>query len=226
MVRLRYFLTVNELFRKTVDIMKVIRFEVGNLGTNCYIAYCEQTRQAAVIDPGGNAAQILDILAGQKLQVKLIINTHGHVDHIAANGEVQNATGAAVLIHPRDAGMLTNPQQNLSSFIGGEVVLKPADRLINDGDIIPVGNTELTVLHTPGHTPGGICLKGDDLLFSGDTLFAESIGRTDFPGGSYQQLITAIQEKLMVLPDGMKVLPGHGPETTIGWERTHNPFIQ
>ncbi|WP_122627001.1 MBL fold metallo-hydrolase [Lucifera butyrica] len=206
--------------------MKVIRFEVGNLGTNCYIAYCEQTRQAAVIDPGGNAAQILDILAGQKLQVKLIINTHGHVDHIAANGEVQNATGAAVLIHPRDAGMLTNPQQNLSSFIGGEVVLKPADRLINDGDIIPVGNTELTVLHTPGHTPGGICLKGDDLLFSGDTLFAESIGRTDFPGGSYQQLITAIQEKLMVLPDGMKVLPGHGPETTIGWERTHNPFIQ
>lgn len=207
--------------------MKVIKLEVGNLGTNCYIVFCEETRAAAVIDPGGNEGEILQVLAREKLKVPYIINTHGHADHIMANSKIKQATGAAILIHQQDAAMLTNARSNLSAFIGNGLVCDPADRTVADGETIDIGTTvHLKVLHTPGHTQGGISLLAGNVLFSGDTLFAESIGRTDFPGGSYQQLLKSIQEKFMPLPDEVKVLPGHGPETTIGWERRMNPFIQ
>ncbi|WP_371370744.1 MBL fold metallo-hydrolase [Sporomusa aerivorans] len=205
--------------------MKIIQMEVGNLGTNCYIVYNEQTLDAAVIDPGGSAAAITAEINKANLNVKYIINTHGHADHIAENDAVQQATGAKVLIHHEDAGMLTNAQRNLSAFIGGGLVCRQADKLLSHNDIVKFGDIELKVLHTPGHTPGGICLLANTVLFAGDTLFAESIGRTDFPGGSYTQLINSIKENLLVLDDSVKVLPGHGPETTIGWERTHNSFI-
>lgn len=206
--------------------MKIIQLEVGNLGTNCYIVYCLQTLAAAVIDPGGNASEILTMLRRENLKVEYIINTHGHADHIQANAPIKKETGAAILIHRDDAEMLTSANKNLSAFIGGGITSQPADRLLADGDTISLGAIEFTVLHTPGHTPGGICLKTDNILFSGDTLFAESIGRTDFPGGSYRDLITSVQTKLMGMDDDTKVLPGHGPETTIGWERKYNPFIQ
>ncbi|SDF10950.1 MBL fold metallo-hydrolase [Sporolituus thermophilus] len=206
--------------------MKIIKLEVGSLGTNCYIVYCEKTRAAAVIDPGGNAEEILAVINGENLKVECIINTHGHADHIQANAKIKQATCAPIFIHRDDADMLTSIHRNLSAFIGGGIKCEPADRLLQDGDIIHVGEIMLTVIHTPGHTPGGICLLANDVLLSGDTLFAESIGRTDFPGGSYRQLIHSIKEKLMVLDDNVRVLPGHGPETTIGWERQHNPFIQ
>jgi hydroxyacylglutathione hydrolase len=206
--------------------MKILQMEVGQLGTNCYIIYSEQTLQAAVIDPGGSAEAIIAEINKASLKVEYIINTHGHADHITANDAVQQATGAKVLIHHDDAGMLTNAQRNLSAFIGGGLVCRQADRLLSHNDVINVGDIELKVLHTPGHTPGGICLLTGKVLFAGDTLFAESIGRTDFPGGSYAQLINSIKENLLSLDDAVKVLPGHGPETTIGWERKHNSFIQ
>lgn len=206
--------------------MKIIQLEVGNLGTNCYIVYCEQTRKAGVIDPGGSAESIIAEINRANLEVEYIINTHGHADHIAANDAVQQATGAKVLIHHSDANMLTSAQANLSIYIGGAIVCQKADRLLSHNDTIAIGNIELKVLHTPGHTQGGISLLADKVLIAGDTLFAESIGRTDFPGGSYSELIDGIKEHLMTLDDDVKVLPGHGPSTTIGTERKLNPFIQ
>jgi len=206
--------------------MKTIQMQVGNLGTNCYIVYCTDTLDAAVIDPGGNAEEIIELINREKLNVVCIINTHGHADHILANDKVQKATGAPILIHEGDAQMLTSAKHNLSMYIGGNIQFKPADRLLKDEEIISVGKLEFKVLHTPGHTPGGICLLTDGMLFSGDTLFNESVGRTDFPGGSHHSLINSIQKKLMPLQDCTKVLPGHGPETSIGWERKMNPFIQ
>ncbi|EGO61993.1 MBL fold metallo-hydrolase [Acetonema longum] len=206
--------------------MKIIQLEVGNLGVNCYIVYCEQTRKAVIIDPGGDAAAIIGAVNQEGLQVEHIINTHGHADHIAANDAVKQATGATVLIHTEDADMLINKQLNLSAFMGPGFVCSPANRLLQDGENIECGTVQLQILHTPGHTPGGISLKTKDAVFSGDTLFAESVGRTDFPGGSYNQLVQSIQDKLMVLPDEMTVYPGHGPQTTIGWERKMNPFIR
>lgn len=206
--------------------MKIIELQVGHLGTNCYIVYCEQTLKAGVVDPGGNAETIIAEINKAGLTVEYVINTHGHADHIAANNAVQQATGAKILIHQEDAGMLTDAQRNLSTFIGAGIVCQPADRLLQHNDMVNIGNIELTVLHTPGHTPGGICLLADKVLIAGDTLFAESIGRTDFPGGSYSQLINSIKENLLGLADDVEVLPGHGPRTSIGWERSHNAFIQ
>lgn len=206
--------------------MQFEKLEVGGLATNCYIVWCEKTKQAAVIDPGGDAPAILAIVRENGLTVKAIINTHGHADHIGAVNAIRQATGAPLLIHAADADLLTSSFRNLSTYIGPGITCAPADQLLKEGDTVTFGTVSLTVIETPGHTPGGICLKGDGVLFSGDTLFAESIGRTDFPGGSYSQLIINIKEKLMLLPDDCKVYPGHGPDTTIGWERKMNPFIQ
>ena len=206
--------------------MKIIQLEVGSLGTNCYIAYCENTKKAVVIDPGGDAARIIAAINREKLTVQAIINTHGHADHVLANIKVQEATGAPLWIHSADADMLGNGARNLSAYIGASASCGTPDRLLTDGDVLPVGEFNLKVLHTPGHTPGGISLFAGKAVFVGDTLFAESIGRTDFPGGSYSQLIDSIKTKLMVLDDEVKVYPGHGPVTTIGWERRQNPFIQ
>ncbi|MGE5577324.1 MAG: MBL fold metallo-hydrolase [Syntrophothermus sp.] len=201
---------------------------VGPMGANCYIIGCDQTREAAVIDPGGDPSAILGEVKRLGLTLKHIINTHGHVDHIAGNRALKAVTGAEILIHAADSPMLTNSQQNLSYFLGEESELvtgPPADRKLADGDVINVGNISVQVLHTPGHTPGGICLLAGEALFSGDTLFAESVGRTDFPGGSSEALINSIRQKLLVLPDETPVYPGHGPMTTIGDEKALNPFL-
>ena len=206
--------------------MKIIKLEVGPLGANCYIVYCVKTLQGAVIDPGGNGKEIIEILSRDNIKLVCIINTHGHADHIAANDEIKEATGAPVFIHGADAKMLISAQGNLSSYIGKDLFCEPADRLLNDGEVIMVGQIEFQVIHTPGHTLGGICLKTNDIVFSGDTLFQQSIGRTDFPGGSHSQLIHSIKNKLLVFGDSTSVLPGHGAATTIGDERHTNPFIQ
>ena len=206
--------------------MKVMQLEVGSLGTNCYIAYCEHTKKAVVIDPGGDAARILALVNREGLTVEAIINTHGHADHVLANVKVQEGTGAPIWIHGADADMLGSGSRNLSAYMGASTSCGAADRLLADGEVLTIGDFTLKVLHTPGHTPGGISLLGDKAVFVGDTLFAESIGRTDFPGGSYSQLIQSIKTKLMVLDDDIKAFPGHGPATTIGWERRQNPFIQ
>jgi glyoxylase-like metal-dependent hydrolase (beta-lactamase superfamily II) len=192
---------------------------------NCYIIGCPETGEAAVVDPGGDADRILARLKARGLRLRYIILTHGHVDHIAALGEVRDATGAEVLIHAADADMLTDPTRNLSFFMGRRLRFSPAERLLADGDTIEVGTVRLEVVHTPGHTPGGICLKTDDLVITGDTLFAGSVGRSDFPGGNHRQLIRSIKERLLCLPGHTRVYPGHGPETTIGEEKRYNPFL-
>jgi len=203
------------------------RVEVSSMAVNCYIVGCEETKEVAVIDPGGNARGILKVLENNGLKAVYIINTHGHIDHIGANRAIKDATGAKVLIHKNDAKMLTNAVSNFSFMMGQQVTSPPADQFIDEGDIIKIGNTvELKVIHTPGHSQGGICLVTDNIIFSGDTLFYGSIGRTDFPGGSYQELISNIKNKLLCYDDDVVVYPGHGPATTIGFERKRNPFLR
>lgn len=210
--------------------MIILRLEVGMILTNCYIVGCEKTREAAVIDPGGDAASILRAAEQHQLKITHIINTHGHVDHIGANRRIKEETGAELIIHEGDAEMLTSAGRNLSLFSGVLITGPAADRTVKEGDIIKIGETvELEVIHTPGHTAGGMSLKtvvdGKTVIFVGDTLFYGSIGRTDFPGGSYRQLIESIKKKLLVYDDDTLIYPGHGPYTTIGFERRNNPFL-
>ena len=203
-------------------------FVLTGMGVNCYLLICEKTKQAAVIDPAGEVDDILARIQEDGATVQYIINTHGHVDHIGGDYEMKTKTGAPVLIHEADAPRLEVVDSFLEEFSHGTAKPFKADQLLHDGDVIQVGETiQLQVIHTPGHTPGGICLKlvGEDLIFSGDTLFQGSIGRTDFPGGSFPELMKSIREKLMVFPDETAVYPGHGPGTTIGYERKYNPFI-
>lgn len=204
--------------------MKIQSLVVGPVAANCYLL-SDEGGKGIVIDPGGDAPAILDTIRKEHITVEAILNTHGHSDHIAANDAVRNATGAPLYIHAADEHMLTDPRANLSLFMGGNVVSRPAEHHLKEGDILCVGAIALKVLHTPGHSPGGVCFAGEGVLFSGDTLFADSIGRTDFPGGSLPQLIGVIKEKLMALPDDTVVYAGHGPSTTIGRERQYNPYL-
>ncbi|MGP1585185.1 MAG: MBL fold metallo-hydrolase [Schwartzia sp. (in: firmicutes)] len=204
--------------------MKIQSLVVGPVAANCYLLF-DEGGKGIVIDPGGDAPAILDTIRKEHITVEAILNTHGHSDHIAANDAVRNATGAPLYIHAADENMLTDPRANLSLFMGGNVVSRPAEHHLKEGDILCVGAMALKVLHTPGHSPGGVCFAGEGVLFSGDTLFADSIGRTDFPGGSLPQLIGVIKEKLMALPDDTVVYAGHGPSTTIGRERQYNPYL-
>ena len=206
--------------------MKIKTMPLGNMGTNCYLAWCGETKEAIVIDPGFEQGAIIKAIKTLALKVKYIVNTHGHLDHIGANREVQAFLKCPIAIGKDDAPMLTEASLNLSAQYGSPVTSPQAELLLSHGDNISFGNCSLQVLSTPGHTQGGICLYGHDLLFSGDTLFQHSIGRSDLPGGSHNQLIASINSKLMILPDQTRVLPGHGDESTIGEERIHNPWLQ
>ncbi len=200
-------------------------FGVGPIEANCYIIGCDKTKEGAVVDPGDEGGRILKRLEALGLNCKYIILTHGHADHITALKQVREATGAEVLIHTKDADMLTNPKLNLSMMLGMVLKFEAAERLLEEGDKIQVGEITLEVIHTPGHTLGGISLKVGNLLITGDTLFAGSVGRSDFPGGSHNTLINSIKTKLLVFPDDTKVYSGHGPATTIGHEKRYNPFL-
>ena len=210
--------------------MIIKMFTFGMYLTNCYVVGCEETKEAIVIDPGFDrdreAEEVLKFIEQNGLRVKYIINTHGHADHTAGNGIIKKVTGALILIHENDAIMLTTVAKTLSRIFGLRVTSPPADRTLHDGDVIQVGRIKLVVLHTPGHSKGGISLLGDKVVFTGDTLFAGSIGRTDFPGASFEEIMRSIKTKLVTLPDRFKAYPGHGPPTTIGDEKKHNPFLQ
>lgn len=199
---------------------------VGPLQANCYIVGCEQTRHAAVIDPGGDADKILLALSKDQLTLKAIINTHGHFDHVSANKQLKKSTGAELMIHAADAPMLSQLASGAAVWgLSSEDSPEP-DRLLDEGDTVEVGQIQFKVLHTPGHTPGGISLFADNVVFVGDTLFAGSIGRTDFPGGDFNTLISSIQTKLFTLPDDVMVYTGHMEPTSIGREKKFNPFCR
>ena len=198
---------------------------VGPIMANCFIVGCEETSQAAVIDPGDEPDRILQALAESNLTVKLIINTHGHFDHVGANKRLKEVTGAPILIHPFDAPMLNQLADSAAAWGMAADNSPPPDRELQDGDEVGFGRVTLKVLHTPGHTPGGISLHTEQEVFVGDTLFAGSIGRTDFPGGNFETLKESIQQKLFRLSDELKVYPGHNQPTTLGVEKRTNPFV-
>ncbi len=197
--------------------MIIEKLEPG-FASNCYIVGDESNKEGMIIDPGAGAKQILEKVKKLGLEVKLIVITHAHTDHVGALKEVKEATGADIAIHTDDAKSLQtrNPLDTLP----------PPDRLLKSGDSIDIGGLHFLVLHTPGHTPGGICLWGEGVVFSGDTLFNFGIGRFDLPGGSGRVIMNSIHTKLMILPDNTIVYPGHGPDTTIGTERQWNPFLR
>lgn len=205
--------------------MKVEYFVVGPIDVNCYVI-SDDNGIGAVIDPGGNAERILAYIKKENLDIRYVLNTHGHGDHIGADDAVRDGTGAPLYIHAADADMLTDARKNLSAFMGYQALARPADVLLHGGEEITVGDIKLKVVCTPGHSAGGVCFVGEGFVFSGDALFADSIGRTDFPGGSQVELVGSIKRELMVLPDETEVYPGHGPKTTIGWERVYNPYLQ
>ena len=198
---------------------------VGPIQANCYVVGCNDTHEAAVIDPGAEADRILMVLAKENLTLKYIINTHGHFDHVGANKDLKKATGAKLLIHHIDAPMLDRLADSAASW-GLSAENSPApDQKLEDGDTIKFGTITMTVLHTPGHTQGGISLYTNSCVFVGDTLFAGSVGRTDFPGGDAGTLRNSIHNKLFTLEDSVTVYPGHMGITTIGEERRNNPFV-
>ena len=205
------------------------RLVVGPFAANCYIVGSELTKEGMIIDPGDEAGEILKSVGDEQLDIKFIVLTHGHIDHAGAVKEVKEATGAEVCVHTDDAKSISGQDGRLIGMLvaGLSYPAPPVpDRLLKDGDSIHLGDLHFGVLHTPGHTPGGICLLGNGVLFTGDTLFNYGVGRTDLPGGSYSELMNSLHTKLMVLPDDTFVCPGHGPETTIGAERRGNTYLR
>lgn len=197
--------------------------QVGQFLTNCYLVH--SSGRGLIIDPGDEPQHIIELINERKIKIEKIVLTHGHIDHISGLPEIRKFTQAPVLIHPGDAIMLTDPAANLSAYHEPLFATEPADVLINDGESIELDGYHFKIMHTPGHSPGGISLVGEKLAFTGDALFADSIGRTDFPGSDHQTLIESIRRKLLTLPDDTVVYPGHGPVTTIGKERESNPWL-
>lgn len=206
--------------------MNITTLAVGMLASNCYIVGCPDTGEGVVIDPGSSASKILKEIEKLKLKIKAIINTHGHYDHVGANGKVQEATGAPILLHKKDLELYKKPGAGLS------IILKtppPPHRYLAEGDTVPCGNSELKVIETPGHTKGGISLVLNNektVIFTGDTLFQMSIGRTDLAGGSFQEIVSSIKEKILIYPDDTIIYPGHGPSSIVGQEKIANPFLR
>ncbi len=199
---------------------------VGELQMNCYIFGCAKTGEAVIIDPGGDAELIIATAERIGAKVKMVLLTHGHYDHIGGLNAVKAKYGCPVLIHVADEEALTNPMVNLSALTGADIRCQPADQILDDGDRIGVGKLQLEVLHTPGHTPGGVCFRWENIVFGGDLLFEGSVGRTDLPGGSFDQLEESIIRRIYVLSDETVIYSGHGESTTVGFEKKNNPFVR
>ena len=207
--------------------MQIITLPVGLIQTNCYIVGCPESGEGVVIDPGGHPERILAEIERLGLNIRYVLNTHAHFDHTDANGAIVKATGAPLALHPGDRALLA--ASGGAAFFGLQTTPSPPPDLdLHDGDELEVGSLRFQVLHTPGHTPGHVCFyePREGVLFDGDVLFYRGVGRTDLPGGSWQQLLDSIQRRLFILPDETVVYSGHGPATTIGDEKRHNSWLR
>ncbi len=200
---------------------------VGGFQENTYIVGCEETRKGWLVDPGGENKRVLARVKELGLTLEAIVNTHAHVDHVAGVAELQREHKLPFKLHSAEQANLQSLPQVAAYFGVGAIQTPTADSFIKEGEVLTLGNLECRVIHTPGHTPGGVCLyfEKEKKLLSGDTLFAMSVGRTDLPGGSWANLAESIDKKLFILPDDVEVFPGHGPSTSIGYEKQHNPFV-
>jgi hydroxyacylglutathione hydrolase len=206
--------------------MEIRTVIVGPLAVNCYIIIDETTRAAAIIDPGDDVDDVVRAITGCNANPKYILLTHGHPDHSWRAGELQKTYNVDLRMHEADVPQLEGEPDMVAMFYGTEVRSEPGlGRFLSDGDVIQLGDTEIRVIHTPGHSEGGLCFTVDGVAFTGDTLFAGSIGRTDFMGGSHEDLMNSIKKKLFALPDETIIYPGHGPTSTIGQERHGNPWL-
>ena len=205
--------------------MVIERVVVSPFETNCYLVAGESDREAVIIDPGDEDELILERIAGLAIIPGAILLTHGHADHIAAVRAIKEKLDIPLYIGKGDDSMLGSASANISAFFGFEITCPPADHILRDGDVFSVGSLRFTVIATPGHSRGGICYFLEKYLFCGDTLFYGSIGRTDLPGGDYQQLLNSIERNILTLPDDVICYPGHGPATTVGQEKKSNPFL-
>lgn len=203
--------------------MIISEFVVGPLESNCFIIGDEASKECFITDPGDEPDRLMDSISKNNLKVKYLVITHAHFDHVGALPELRKETGAKIVMHKADLPIYERSHEHAQMW-GFEIdPLPPPDVFVADGDIITVGNLNFEILHTPGHSPGCICIYGEGIVLTGDTLFAGSVGRTDLPGGDIMRLRMSFK-RLMTLPDGIRVLPGHGPETTIGYERSNNFF--
>ncbi len=202
------------------------RLEVTSFLMNCYIIGCEKTRACAIIDPGGSFSFIDEKIIDLRLEPKMILLTHGHSDHIGAVKELKDKYNIPVYIHELDAEFIKNPDLNHSYDLFRKIISLDYDNLLKDGQIIELGELKIEVIHTPGHTPGGVCFKIDNIILTGDTLFDHSIGRTDLEGGSMDDIISSIINKILIYDDEVKLYPGHNSSTSIGVEKKENMFVR
>ncbi len=198
---------------------------VGPIETNCYVIGCKKTLEGIVIDPGADGEKILRVIKRNKLKIKYIVNTHAHIDHIGANKYLKDALGSEICMHEKDIKFLENPSLNLSVLIEREISFPYPDIILTASSQINIGDLQISVLHTPGHTPGSISLVMNECVFTGDTLFSGSIGRTDFPLANYSQLMRSIN-KILALPENSHIYPGHGPSSQVGIEKRENPYLK
>jgi len=213
-----YILIMRKMFYETTV--------VGALETNCYLVYCGETRECAIVDPGAEPERIFNLIAVHDLKPIAILNTHGHVDHVGANRDMKEKFDVPLYLHASDLVLLENILQSELSFILGARESPRPDKFLEDKEKIKIGKSFLYVIHTPGHSQGSVSFLSDSFLLSGDTLFCGGVGRTDFPGGSWLDLEKSIKKRILTLPDETLVLPGHGPHTTVGEERVSNPFLR
>ena len=210
--------------------MEIEQMKVGSMDVFCYVVSCPRTKECLVIDPAGDEERVIERIKEKGLNLKYIVNTHGHPDHTCGNARVKDLTGAKIAMHELDDQMFNSPEGQEMARQWGFTISPPADMTVKGGDEIVVGDVSLEVIHTPGHSPGGICLCADGNLFTGDTLFVGSIGRTDLPGASMDQFMRSIKETLFALPGETIVWPGHNygdrPSSTIDYERRTNPWLR
>ncbi len=209
-----------------MDVMRIDTIVVGPFDVNSYLISNQKDSSVVIVDPGADEKKIINHIDKSGLNPRAILLTHGHGDHIAAvKPLVETYHNLPIYIGKGDEPLLASPSANISALFGFEIICPPADHVLSGGDEIEAGGYHLKILATPGHTPGGICYLIEDCLFCGDTLFRDSIGRTDLPGGDFQTLIRSIDTNILSLPDNVICYPGHGPDTTVGFERKNNPFL-